>query len=253
MQAAEFVRTLWTGRWIILATVIVATAATYIVSTRAPKVYEASSTLFVGDRVQALDDFSALQSAQSLTKTYAELIQSENVADRVASELSGDETGGQLLEKLAFRPITETQLIVLTAEANSPRAAAVLANRYAERFIDYARTNLSTRTRSEISLVDAAQPPKSPVRPRPLLYSAIMLFVSVFLGIGLALLRSQFDRSLGDDEELGRTVDAPVLTRVPTTSSRKLAGAREDQFLEAFRILRANISFLSPRSRSARC
>ena len=248
MQAAEFLRTLWSGRWIVVATVIIATVATYVISDRAPKVYESSSTLFVGDRGKTLDDFSALQSAQSLTKTYAELIQSENVADRVATELPGAETGAQLLEKLTFRPITETQLIVLTAEANEPRAAALLANRYAERFIDYARTNLSTRTRSEISLVDAAQPPRAPVRPRPLLYSAIMLFVSVFLGIGLALLRAQFDRSLGDDEELGRTLEAPVLIRIPAISSRKLAGGREDHFLEAFRILRANISFLSPSS-----
>ena len=247
MQAAEFLRTLWSGRWIILATVVIATTATYVVSARAPKVYEATSTLFVGDRGKTLDDFSALQSAQSLTKTYAELIQSENVADRVAGELSGDESGSQLLSRLSFRPITETQLIVLTAEGRTARGAAVLANRYAERFIDYARTNLSTRTRSEISLVDQAQPPRGPVRPRPLLYSAIMLFVSIFLGIGLALLRTQFDRSLGDDEELGRTLDVPVLTRVPTVSSRKLA-AKEDQFLEAFRILRANISFLSPSS-----
>jgi receptor protein-tyrosine kinase len=246
MQAAEFLRTLWAGRWIIVATVIIATVTTYFVADNSPKVYEASSTLFVGDKGQSLDDFSALQSAQSLTKTYAELIQSENIADRVAGELPGDQTGGELLDKLSFRPITETQLIVVTAEAGSARGAAVLANRYAERFIDYARTNLSTRTSSEISLVDAAQPPLGPVRPRPLLYSAIMLFVSVFIGIGLALLRAQFDRSLGDDEELGRTLDAPVLTRVPSISSRKLAGAREDQFLEAFRILRANISFLSP-------
>jgi receptor protein-tyrosine kinase len=246
MGVDEFLATIWRGKWIVLLTVLAATLTTYFVADAAPKVYESSSTLFVGDRNAASDDFAALQSAQSLTKTYAELIQSENVADRVASGLPGRDTGSEVLEKVTFQPITETQLIVLTAEAGSARDAAALANRYAEQFVSYARTNLSSRTRSDISLVDVAQPPGSPVRPRPLLYSAIMLLVSFFLGIGLALLRAQFDRSLGDDEELGRSLDAPVLTRVPTVSTRKFEGAKEDRFLEAFRILRANISFLSP-------
>ena len=247
MSVDQLLRTLWRGKWIVLITVVVATAATYLIARSAPKVYEATATLFVGDREAAVDDFQALQSAQSLTKTYAELIQSENIADLVADDLPGEQSGDDLLDRVVFQPISETQLIVVTAEGPTAGDAATLANVYARTFSEYAATNLTARTRSDISLVDPAQAPGAPIRPRPLLYSAVMLLLSVFLGIGLALLRAQFDRSLGDEEELGRILEVPVLARVPAISPRKLAGSREEHFLEAFRILRANLSFLSPK------
>jgi capsular exopolysaccharide synthesis family protein len=226
--------------------VLVATAATYVAARAAHKVFASSSTIFVGDRKATLDNFQAVQSAQSLTKTYAELIQSPNVANRVASALGDGRSGADLLNSVTFQPVSDTQLIVISAEAGSARGAAELANRYASTFIDYARTNLTDQTKSDISLVDPAQPASSPIRPRPLLYAAIMFVVSAFLGVGLALLREQFDRKLGDDEELGRALEAPVLARIPRVSARKLAPEKEEQFLEAFRVLRVNLSFVSP-------
>jgi receptor protein-tyrosine kinase len=246
MSVDQFLRTLWRRKLTLVMTVLIATATTYVLARSAPKVYEATATLFVGDRKAAADDFQALQSAQSLTKTYAELIQSRNVADRVAAQLRDGTTGTELLGKVTFQPISETQLVSITAEGSSARAAALTANQYAGTFIDYARTNLASQTKSDISLVDAAQSPADPVRPRPLLYSAIALIVSVFLGCALALLRDQFDRGLGDDDELNRALGAPVLARIPAVSARRLEGAKEDHFLEAFRILRVNLSYAAP-------
>jgi receptor protein-tyrosine kinase len=245
VTADQFLRTLWRGKWLILLIVVAATAAAYVVARSVPKVYESSATLFVGDRQASPDNFQALQSAQSLTKTYAELIQSENVANRVARTVTPGETGAQLLDHVTLKPLPDTQLIVLTAEAGSGHGAAVLANSYAQTFIDYAQTNLSNRTKSDISLVDLAQPATSPIRPRPTLYAAITLLVSLLLGVAVALLRAQFDRSLGEPEELVDILGIPILAQIPTISPRKLAGGREDHFLEAFRILRANISSLS--------
>jgi succinoglycan biosynthesis transport protein ExoP len=246
MSVDQFLRTLWRRKLTLVMTVLIATATTYVLARSAPKVYAATSTLFVGDRKAALDDYQALQSAQSLTKTYAELIQSRNVADRVAGSLKDGRTGADLLNDVTFRPISETQLVSITAEGPSPRDAALTANQYAGTFIDYARTNLASQTKSEISLVDAAQEPPEAIRPRPLLYTAIALLVSLFLGCGLALLREQFDRGLGDDDEINRELGAPVLARIPAVSSRRLEGAREDQFLESFRILRVNLAYAAP-------
>jgi succinoglycan biosynthesis transport protein ExoP len=249
MSVDQFLRTLWRRKLTVLMTVLIATTTTYVLARSAPKVYAATATLFVGDRKAALDNYQALQSAQSLTKTYAELIQSRNVADRVASSLGRGQQGGDLLEDVTFTPISETQLLSITAEAGGPRDAAVLANQYARTFIDYAQTNLATQTKSEISLVDPAQPPAGAIRPRPALYSAVALLVGLFLGCGLALLRDQFDRGVGEDDELSRVLGAPVLARIPSASARRLEGAREEQFLEAFRILRVNLTYAAPTRR----
>ena len=89
MSADQLLITLWRRKWIVILTVLVATVATYVVSRQLPKVYEAEATLFVGNRSDSANDFEAIQSAQVLARTYAELIQSQNVADQVADALPG--------------------------------------------------------------------------------------------------------------------------------------------------------------------
>ena len=187
MSADQLLITLWKRKWIVILTVLVATLATYVVSRSLPKVYEAEATLFVGNRSNASNDFEAIQSAQVLARTYAELIQSENVAALVADELPGDETAGDLLERTSFSPISDTQLLVVSAEGDSPEEAADLANTYAQTFVEYADAELSAETNGEVSVADEAQPPAAPVRPRPTLYAAVMFVFALFLGAGLAL------------------------------------------------------------------
>jgi len=251
MSLAQVLRVLWRRKWIVLLTVLAGTVSTYVATKSSNKVYEATATLFVGDNKAAPDDYAALQSAQSLAKTYAELIQSRNVADRVAAAHPGAGSGQQLLDHVTFQPVSQTQLILVTAEAGSARYAAILANDYGNTFIEYAKANLATQTKSDISLADQARAPTSPTRPRPVLYTMVAFVLSVFLGVLLALLLHQVDGRLGDEEEIGRELDATVLGSVPYVSRRRLTGGH-DPFLEAFRLLRANLVFLRPSNRVRR-
>jgi len=246
VSADQLLITLWRRKWIVVLTVLVATLATYVVSRQLPKVYAAEATLFVGNTSQSTNDFEAIQSAQVLARTYAELIQSENVADLVATALPGDETAGAILERTSFRPISDTQLLVVEAEGDSPEEAADLANAYAETFVSYADDELSAETNGEVSVADRAQPPSAAVRPRPTLYAAVMFVFALFIGAGLALLRDRLDTRLGSEDELARELGVPVLARVPSIGRRRLSRSREQRFLEAFRVLRTNLAFLSP-------
>jgi capsular exopolysaccharide synthesis family protein len=246
VSADQLLIILWRRKWIVILTVLVATVATYAFSRQLPKVYEAEATLFVGNRSDSASDFEAIQSAQVLARTYAELIQSENVADRVADELPGDETAAELLDRTSFRPISDTQLLVVEAEGDTPEEAAELANAYADTFVAYAESELSSETNGEVTVADRAQPPSAAVRPRPTLYAAVMFVFALFLGAGLALLRDRLDTRLGSEDELSRELAVPVLARVPSLSRRKLSRSREQRFLESFRVLRTNLAFLSP-------
>lgn len=250
MQSDQLLITLWRRKWIIVLTVIVATTASYLVSAQLPKVYSARATLFVGDRIGVNNDFEAIQSAQVLAKTYAELIQSRNVATEVAKVLPGDLGAGEILGRMTFRPVRETQLIVLSAEGDSPTAAIELANTYASVFAEYARDQLEAQTNGTVAIADRAQTSGAPIRPQPKLYSAIVLVLSLFLGAGLALLRDRLDTRLRNEDELSAELGVPVLGRVPVVSRRRLGravkqGFSEERFLEAFRVLRTNLAFLS--------
>lgn len=295
MTTEQVLRTIWRRRLYVILTVLVATGGTYFVGRSLPDVYSASATLFVGDRdgEDESTTFDDLQSQQALARTYAELIQSRNVAERVAGELAGrlapqtdrENTGvsdvegstddglqsgtatmaepprpgarprpapgavssldaQEVLDLMTFEPVSETQLIVVTAEESTAPDAALLANKYAAVFVRYARSFLGPQTGSEVSMVDEARVPGAPIRPRPLLYAAVALILSLFLGVGLALVRDRFSRGLGDDEELAEAAALPILARVPALSERRPSHAARGRFQEAFRVLRTNLQLL---------
>jgi len=249
MSSDQLLITLWRRKWIIALTVIVATTASYFLSAELPKVYSARATLFVGDRVSVNNDFEAIQSAQVLAKTYAELIQSRNVATQVAEALPGDLGPGRLLGRMTFRPVRETQLIVVEAEGPSPGAATTIADTYASVFASYAATRLEAQTNGKVSIADRAQTSGVPIRPQPKLYAAIVFVLSFFLGAAVALLRDRLDTRLRSEDDLSTALGLPVLGRVPALSRRQsraiVQGFREQPFLEAFRVLRTNLAFLS--------
>ena len=246
MNLDQLLTTLWRRKWIGLVTVVLMTAATYVFSQSLPKVYSAEARLFVENRDQAGSDYEAVQGGQVLARTYAELIQSKNVAERVVDRLAGDATAEEVLARVTFQAVSGTQLIVISAEGGTPRAAAALANAYADVFSDYVASNLRT-TRGRVTVADRASPPAAPVRPRPKLYAAVMAVFSLFLGAGLALLRERFDTRLGKDEEITRVLELPILARVPSIGRQRRDPRLEQGFLEAYRVLRTNLTFLRPR------
>jgi polysaccharide biosynthesis transport protein len=244
----EALRALWRRKWIVVLTVLIVTLATYLVSRGLPEVYSSDATLYVKDTGEAANDFEAIQSAQVLAKTYAELIQSENVANDVAVETPGEETGGELLEKMSFEPLPDTQLVVITAEASSAEGAADLANTYASVFTDFvSEDQLGPEIEGKVTIADPATIPTSPVRPRPALYAAVAGLLGVFLGAGLALLRDRLDTRLGTSEELSAALGVPVLALVPEAAAHGPPSEpiREESFAEAMRVLYANLRFVS--------
>jgi succinoglycan biosynthesis transport protein ExoP len=234
----------------VILTALIATAATYAVSRALPDVYSAETALFISNPAkQERNRFEAIQSAQVLARTYSELIQSKNVATRVARELPGTQDPDELLDKVSFETLSDTQLLVITAEGGSPGEAVDLADAYGQTFIRQVSDNrLGSGIGGQISVASPAIPPDSPDRPRPALYAAAMFVFSLFVGGGLALFRERLDTRLGSDDEISRALGLPILARVPLARRMtSLDGPWEPRFLESYRVLWANLQFLSPR------
>lgn len=68
---------------------------------------------------------------------------------------------------------------------------------------------------SNIYVVDRAEIPLVPSRPRPVLYMALGLLVGLFLGLALALLTENLDITIKDAEDVRKYAGAPVLGTVP--------------------------------------
>jgi polysaccharide biosynthesis transport protein len=232
-------------KWVVVTTVIIAMAAAAVVSGTVDDVYSTESTLLVALQGDT-QSFDTVQASQVFARSYADIIESSNIASRVAVELGDGTTRGAVEEATSFEAIPETQLIKVTAEAPTGGRAKEIADAYAEVFIDYARANLAETTQATTTLADPAPIPASAARPRPRLYVAVAAILGLGLGLALAFLRERLDRRLRTVEDVEELFDVQVLARIPRRGHSQYA---RNAFEEAAQILRTNLQFASPDGR----
>ena len=68
---------------------------------------------------------------------------------------------------------------------------------------------------SNIRLVDSAQPPVKPVKPKTLLNLAVAMFLGLGLGISAALFQERMDDTLKGDDDVERLFGLPSLALIP--------------------------------------
>ena len=228
-------------KWIIIGTFVVIVLTTAVVSKTLEKIYATSATLLVAQNSSSdAPTFDTVQASQAIARSYADIIDSPNIAEQVARRLGDGATKDYVEASMSFEPVPETQLLKVTAEDPDPQRAKEIADTYATVFTEYARNNLADTTKATITLADAAPRPEAPARPKPTLYTAVAALLALALGVALAFLRERLDRRLRTQEDVESAFDKPVLARVPR---RGRSDASITAFKEAHRILRTNLQF----------
>jgi succinoglycan biosynthesis transport protein ExoP len=233
---------LWRHKYILISTVLVFVAVTAFLSKVVlEKEYEAEATMWVTQN-QDTQSFDAVQAGQVLARTYSDVIESENVAARVAAQLPFEASRGEVKQSIKAEAVPETQLLKITAVADEPGRAQLLANTYAETVTEYARSQLRGAEGSSISLADRAVFPGQPARPRPTLYTLLAAMLGIVVGSALALLAAVLDTRVHSAEELTRIAGVPILAQVALARNRRARQLNQ----EAYRILRTNLDFVRP-------
>jgi succinoglycan biosynthesis transport protein ExoP len=107
---------------------------------------------------------------------------------------------------------------------------------------------------SEITVVDPAEVPKAPVRPKPALNLTMAAVIGLLGGIGLAFFFEYLDDTIKGPEDVERYLRTPLLGIIPTfarsenESKRDLQAFNEPKstISETFRSIRTGILFSSP-------
>ena len=228
-------------KWIILVTLAVVTITTAVVSKTLDKVYSTSATLLVTQSSTTdAPTFDTVQASQAIARSYADIIDSPNIALQVSRRMGGTVTRDEVRDATSFEPVPQTQLLKVSAESTDPDRAKEIADTYAAVFTEYARARLAGTTKATITLADAAPRPETPARPRPTLYTIIAAVLGLALGLALAFLRERLDRRLRTQEDVEATFDQPVLARVPRRGRNE---ASVTAFKESYRLLRTNLQF----------
>ena len=124
--------------WLPLALVCAALAGAggFVVSNLQQPVYEARSTLVVGQALSAANpDYSQLLVAQTLSATYAAVAETGPVLEAVISELNLGVTPGTLAGRVRVDAPRDSTFLFISAQDSDPARAASIANALAEQLI----------------------------------------------------------------------------------------------------------------------
>jgi non-specific protein-tyrosine kinase len=122
--------------WLLVASVLLAASTAFLVSGAMPKIYDAKNTLLVGQSLTAANPNSdQLLAAQRLSQTYATVVTTRPLAQRVIVRLGLQMTADALLNEVRADVPANGALIYITASDTDPVRAANIANAFADELI----------------------------------------------------------------------------------------------------------------------
>ncbi len=285
---SRFVQILRERIWLILAIIALTTGIAIAYVLTAPKVYEAEADLLVspisGEQNPAYVIAGLPQESADPTRdveTAARLATTLDVAKRVQEDLDTDQTPQSLQTSVRAEPIAQSDLIAITASANTPEEAQEIANSFAEQAVAERTERMRDQIDERLPALEAsleagnggavledqvtqlellragddptievetlADLPTDPVSPRPALSVAGGLLAGMILGIAVAFASRILDPRLRREEQLRQLYRLPILARIPQETSKRSdrpisPKALSPSSLEAYRALRATLA-----------
>lgn len=147
LDLRELLSALYRRKGIIVLMVVVSVLTAYVVSSRLPRIYEASTTLLVKDP-RSSGEALFLQGLTGLNadklQNYVELARSRTVAERTAAALGydwdvHDPEFAKFRESISVQLVSGTETIRISVQGEDPVEAARIANAAAQAFIDFNR------------------------------------------------------------------------------------------------------------------
>ncbi|WP_027308872.1 YveK family protein [Caloramator sp. ALD01] len=203
---------LWLIVSITLITTLISALLSFFVLT---PIYEAKISIFLGRERTAESlktDYNEVLMFQKLSKTYAEIAKSKTVAEKTLKELNKDVQADVLLNNLTATPQPDTQMLVLKYQSKDPQDAALTLNTHAKNFIEESKRFYPD---GNVQIVDAAQVPQNPVKPKKMLNIAIAFVLGVMLSLGLVFILEYMDTTVKTEDEIEKLLDIPVIGIIP--------------------------------------
>lgn len=140
-ELRKYLRAVLSWWWLIVLITAAATTASYIVSSRQPRVYQATTTVIVGQSIQVNDPTTQdIDTSRRLAQTYALIIRRQPIMRAVVDSLNLDKSWRELRSQTTVYLVPSTQLIEISVEGSSPRDARIIADEIARQFILYTPT-----------------------------------------------------------------------------------------------------------------
>jgi capsular exopolysaccharide synthesis family protein len=231
--------------WIIIATVA-CIAGSWAIAARQPAQFAASASVDVEASV-----IPGVAPVAPNLATELQVATSGSVLS-AASSLLGT-SNQQLLKHLSVSNKAGTNILQIACSDSSATAAAACANTVATAYSNF-RNDVTSPAATQANdplhatIVTYAALPTSKSSKRKLELLVLGVILGLMLGVGTAYMRDRLDDRVRDRADLGRCLNAPVLSDIPAVrrgSVRPEVGVIDDPrspLAEAYRHVRARIS-----------
>ena len=215
----HIIKTLWHRAWIIVLSGILAAGIGFSVANFliVPQ-YSSSIMLYVNNSSFSLGNTSfsisssEISAAQSLVKTYGEILNNRTTLERVIEKSGVEYTYEELSDMIKSSPSNDTEIMVVTVTTDDPYVSSKLANCIAE-VLPVRISEIIDGASMEV--VDAAVPNLQKVSPSITKYTAVGLFLGAFLAIIILVIVALNDDTIHDEEYVLQTYNYPILAKVP--------------------------------------
>ena len=248
--------------WLIIAIVAVAALISSIVARLQTPTYKVEITVSAIAPINPTTKQPDSTTAAVLIATFPSIIsavEGVDVARAVSESLAAkgiDLSVEELLEKVNAEAELQTSYGRVSISDSSPTRAAEIANTWGEvlelKTSDDVEVNdpalKSLLLGGKLDVTSQAVPPKSPAKPKPLVYLGLGVFVGLVLGFGLVIGIEYFDPHFRSPQEVEEMLGIPVLgtiARLKGTDMTTLISSRSGvtPIHEAYSQLRTMLVF----------
>lgn len=259
LELRDYIRILRKNWLLILLAAVLGTAGAGAFSLLSTPLYQASTTLYVSVRSASESGVSELTQggsyARSQVLSYADVIGSAVVLERVVEDLKLDMTVAELAEMVSASSPADTVLLEIDVTGPDAGQAAAIADSVGANFSEVVSKVLEPAEAGgtspvQVSTIEPATAPLEPVSPNTTRNLALGLLLGLMAGVGLAVLRFALDTHIRSPQDVERLTDAPVLAGIvddPKAERHRLIVHESPRSVraESFRSLRTNLQFLN--------
>ncbi len=188
---------------------------------------------------------------KNLVTTYAEIIQSKLVLNKVIKELSLDTTYEKLKDNVVIKGVTNTEIINIFTYDKDSKTAKIIANKIAQVFESEITKIYNIEN---VSIIDQAEESKYAYNVHPAKQFLIGLLGGFILSSMIILICFYFDDSIKNEEDIENNIKVPILGTIPRYNEKANEEIKTDLIIckdskseisEAVRTLRTNLQFTS--------
>ena len=199
--------------WILAAIILaIGVGNVFTVLTRVPMYNSNTTIVLVSENNGTTYNTTEQQLNKNLVSTYAEIIKSRKVLNKVIENLGLDYSYNALKNNISVEAVTNTEIIRIIVSDSDPQVSADISNEIANVFMEEVQKIYKL---NNVSVIDKAEVNKTPYNINFIKDNLIYILVALVLSCGIIFVIYYFDTSIKTSEEIENKLGLVVVGIVP--------------------------------------